>query len=639
MKLKNQKKKHYASYFNENKNNMKKIWDGIRSIVNIKNTISPKVAQINDNGKIIDTPEEIASTFNDFFANVGPNTERDIPKAHNISPNRFLKNRNQFDFIIAHISNEEVLEIINSLENKSTGPNSIPVKLLILIPDLIITPLCHIINMSFLTGIFPDKLKIAKVIPIHKGGSSQDVNNFRPISLLSIFDKIMEKLMHKRLYAFLEHHDILFENQFGFRKNNSTAYALLQITERIKESIDNGKFGCAIFIDLRKAFDTVNHDILISKLEHYGIRGELLNWFHSYLNNRKQYVFFNGESSELRNMNCGVPQGSVLGPLLFLIYINDLPNVSKILNFYLFADDTNIYYESADLQKLENKINKELKKLYLWLNVNRLSLNTDKTNFTIFHPYNKPLKSQVIIKIQKNVIVQKDYIKYLGVIIDSTLTWKNQIKNIANKISRAIGVMYKLRPYLNMTLLKSIYYSLIYSHIVYAIQVWGSACDTELNKILILQKRVVRLITHNDKRPILPGPLIASDPLFVKLDLLKVKDIFIMQISKFIFNCLKLETPNNFRNWFKFNCETHDHKTRLSYFELGKSNYFDLCKLTKSNNLFIHYARTTHYGLKLIRVSGPKIWNSLPLEIRNSNSINLFKKDIKEYLMSLYIET
>ena len=163
---------------------------------------------------------------------------------------------------------------------------------------------------------FPDVLKVAKVLPFYKGGSSQDLNNFRPISLLSIFDKIIEKLMHKRLYEFLEHHNILFENQFGFRKKNSTIYALMEITERIKESIDNGKFGCGIFIDLKKAFDTVNHKILLTKLEHYGIRNELLNWFDSYLTGRKQYVFYNGESSDLRDINCGVPQGSVLGPLI-----------------------------------------------------------------------------------------------------------------------------------------------------------------------------------------------------------------------------------------------------------------------------------------------------------------------------------
>ena len=308
---------------------------------------------------------------------------------------------------------------------------------------------------------------------------------------MSIFDKIIEKLIHKRLYSFLESHNILYHNQFGFRKNNSTTNALIQITEKIKESIDNGKYGCGIFIDLRKAFDTVNHEILLKKLEHYGIRDSMLDWFRSYLKDRKQYVSIN-------------EQGSVLGPLLFLIYINDLPNISKILNFYLFADDTNIYYESNSLRDIERTINKELQKLYLWLNVNRLSLNIDKTNFLIFHPYNKPLKQHVTIKINKKAIMEKEYIKYLGVLVDSSLSWKYQISrkyqisSLTRKISRSIGVMYKLRPFLPLSVMKNVYYSLIYSHIIYAIEVWGSAFKTELDKILILQKRVMRLMTFKD---------------------------------------------------------------------------------------------------------------------------------------------
>ena len=217
---------------------------------------------------------------------------------------------------------------------------------------------------------------------------------------------------------------------------------------------------------MRKAFDTVNHDILLTKLEHYGIRDSALNWFNSYLSDRSQYVFLNGVSSESKPITCGVPQGSVLGPLLFLLYINDLPNISKILDFYLFADDTNIYYEDASLQNLESIINKELRGLYLWLSVNRLSLNIDKTNFAIFHPFNKPLKYNVNIMIHKKAISEKKFIKYLGVLIDSTLSWKDHISNSANKLSRAIGILYKLRPFVSLKIMKDIYYALIYSHLV-----------------------------------------------------------------------------------------------------------------------------------------------------------------------------
>ena len=626
--LKKSKKLYYSKYFEEHSSNIKKTWLGIREIINLGNSSSQGISQININGTVIDNPIDISNNFNNFFVNVGPDTDSKIPISQNISPEKFLKDRNVIDFVLNPVSENEVLEIINTLDNKSMGPYSIPLKLLKLIPDLIIKPLCSIINHSFSSGKFPDLLKIVKVIPIHKGGSTQEVNNYRPISLLSIFDKIIEKLMHIRLYKFFEDNDILYDKQFGFRKNNSTIFSLIEITEKIKDSIDNGKFGCGIFIDLRKAFDTVNHNILFKKLEHYGIRGDSLNWFISYLSNRSQYVYLNGESSERKFITCGVPQGSVLGPLLFLIYINDLPNISKVLNFYLFADDTNIYYEDSSLHKLEKRINKELSNLYLWLNVNRLSLNIDKTNFVIFHPYNKPLRYNVTIKIHKKAICEKSSIKYLGVLIDSTLSWKDHISKISNNLSRAIGILYKIRPFVNTKIMKDIYYALIYSHLVYAIEVWGSACDTHLSNIMTQQKRSVRVMSYKDQFPDLPGPLYPSTPLFKKLEILKIKDIFLLQISKFIHKCVNSNIIDNFNQWFTLNKDVHFHRTRAN---------FRISSQETTNNLFIPFGRTTNYGLKKVKVNGPKIWNSLPINLRNYKSLNTFKILLKKYLLELYI--
>ena len=210
---------------------------------------------------------------------------------------------------------------------------------------------------------------------------------------------------------------------------------------------------------------------------------------------------------------------------ILYIYINDLPNISKILNFYLFADDTNIYYESSSLDNLERTVNSELNKLFLWLNVNRLSLNIDKTNFIVFHPYNKPKKKRITIKINNKAIKEKEYIKYLGVLIDSTLSWKQHVSNISKKVSHSIGIMYKLRPFLPLNVLKNVYYSLVYSHIVYAIEVWGSTFKTEMDKILILQKKAMRLMTFMDSYPSIPGPLQPSGPIFSQLKTLKVMDI------------------------------------------------------------------------------------------------------------------
>ena len=427
-----------------------------------------------------------------------------------------------------------------------------------------------------MTGVFPDALKISEVIPIHKGGSTEEINNYRPISLLSVFDKIIEKLMHKCM-NFYKNTTFSSKTSLGFIKNNSTTFALLEITEKMKETIDNKKYGCEIFIALCKAFDTVNHEILLKKLEHYGIRGKALTWFTSYLTNRKQFVFLNGECSESKYITCGVPQGSCLGPLLFLIHINDLPNISEVLHFYLFADDTNIYYEAETVQKLETVINRELRKLDTWLIVNRLSLNIAKTKFLVFHPYNKPMKQKITFKIHKKAISETEYIKYLGIMDDSTLSWNIHIDKISKTISRATGLLYKIRPFVNNKILKMLYYSLVYPHLNYVTEVWGSADTIHLTRIFIFRKRIVRMLTLNDVRQN-DFSFPSSSPLFFKLEIFKIQDLFKVKINMFIYKCLNKNTPINFHN-FLHTPQIHNYNTR--------SGYIDTNQLISTKNLFI----------------------------------------------------
>ena len=269
---------------------------------------------------------------------------------------------------------------------------SIPSRILKLIAPTVSKPLSNIINISFETGIFPSCLKTANVIPIHKKDSKSEVNNYRPISLLSNIGKIIEKLMHSRLYSFLSASNSIYELQFGFRNNHSTNHALIKITEHIREAIDSGQFACGVFIDLQKAFDTVEHDILLKKLEHYGIRGITNKWFKTYIKNRCQHDTIQGKKSKNANILHGVPQGSVLGPLLFLIYINYLNKTIEHSTTYHFADDTSLVHTNKSLKKLNRQVNHDLSLLGEWLRANKISLNTKKTQKLSYLDLNKITK-------------------------------------------------------------------------------------------------------------------------------------------------------------------------------------------------------------------------------------------------------
>jgi hypothetical protein len=270
----------------------------------------------------------------------------------------YLKISTCNSFSLFPTDTREICKIVGDFKNKwSAGCDEIPVNILKLSIGCIAEPISKLINSSFSNGIFPDKLKVAKVCPIFKSGEKNSFSNYRPISILPSFFKIFEKAVSIRLLSFLENKQLLIDNQYGFRPKHSTYMALLQMYDKISIAADKNDYSIGIFIDLSKAFDTLTHSILIKKLEHYGIRGITLEWFKNYLFGRKQYVFLNGTSSTTSDVVCGVPQGSVLGPLLFIIYINDIINCSDIFNFILFANDTNLFYSYDNFAQLQNTVN------------------------------------------------------------------------------------------------------------------------------------------------------------------------------------------------------------------------------------------------------------------------------------------
>ena len=359
-------------------------------------------------------------------------------------------------------------------------------------------PISKIINTSFTSGKYPDELKIAKVCPIFKSGEKSSMSNYRPISVLPSFSKIFEKAVHRRLSEYMDSKKILIKNQFGFRSNHSTYMAIQDMYNKISQSIDNREYSIGIFVDLSKAFDTINHDILFCKLEHYGIRGLALQWFKDYLTNRKQYVSFNNASSSLMDITCGVPPGSILGPLLFILYMNDIVNCSGILYFLLFADDTNIFYSSKNHIDLMKTVNDELHKLSEWFRANKLSLNVNKTNYILFGNRSKAcFDSNFCILFDNKLLERVANTKFLGVFIDEDLNWKHHTSQIALKVSRNIGVLNRVKYILSSEILLTLYYSMIHPYFLYCNIVWGGASQIALNSLVCLQKRMLRLISYS----------------------------------------------------------------------------------------------------------------------------------------------
>ena len=330
------------------------------------------------NDNIIQDSSEMAEIFNTYFSQLGNNLAKNIPPSTRPFED-YLGIPNPDSIFFNPTDPGEILDIINNLKvKKSAGFDGIDNYLIKSIAPYIIYPLVYIFNISLTTGEIPDTMKIAKVIPIFKKGNKQLSSNYRPISLLTSLSKILENLVYKRTLSFFNDHKVFNKSQFGFRENHSTTHAILSLINKVATAIDRSTHTVGIFLDFSKAFDTINHNILLFKLSHYGIRGRPLEWFRSYLTNRSQFVFLNGSKSSSASVPCGVPQGSLLGPLLFITYINDISMSSDLLSFILFADDSNLFFSHPNPNHLLNIINTESLKVSEWIKANKLSLNLKK---------------------------------------------------------------------------------------------------------------------------------------------------------------------------------------------------------------------------------------------------------------------
>ena len=458
----------------------------------------------------------------------------------------------------------DVKKVIDSLATKnSCGVDAISTKLIKMLSDAIAGPLTVIINQSLFTGIFPDKLKIAKVIPLYKKDDPHIVDNFRPISLLPAISKIFEKIVFNQVYAYFDRNKLLYTSQYGFRKLHSTELASLELVDRVRSDIGNGKMPISIFLDLSKAFDTLDHSILLRKLTHYGLSQTAIRWFSSYLIGRRQLVEFDGTKSTLVSISTGVPQGSILGPLLFIIYMNDIHVASDKFNAIIYADDTNLLSSlcsfnvnlqgnATNMTELSSNINIELDNIQEWLNINRLSLNVQKTKFMIFHNYQRDFSHFIPeIMINGQLVERVTEFNFLGLTIDEHLNWKSHIQKVSNKVSRSIGVLNRLKKFLPLTVLRILYNALILLHFQFSILAWGFN-PGRLNK---LQKRAIRVITSIKYNA-------HVEPLLKMLNLLRLTDIFKINLLKLFYKFKHNQLPHYLKTMLSDADKLHTYNTR-----------------------------------------------------------------------------
>jgi len=573
--LRKAKTLYYDNELKNCKDNPKKTWDILKEAMNCQNSDN-SIPEINCNNIILTDNNLKANAFNNFFANIGNEINMSIP-ASSTSPSDYLNNLHEPPLLdLGNVGPSHVSDIIKSLPTKASCDHlGISLKLVKFVRVELSTPLAHIFNRSLEVGVFPTGLKCSRTVPVYKSGPKNICDNYRPISLVPTFSKILEKIVAVKLTNHLDLNNLLYKHQYGFQRGKQTEHNLINLVNFVSNAINNNKYCIGIFLDIKKAFDCVQHDILFKKLQMLGIRDTCLDWFNSYLSNRTQKVDINGSFSDIRNINIGVLQGSTLGPILFLCFINDLP-LSTTMYSLLFADDTACLAEHEDINQLQNFVNNELQKLAIWFKTNKLAVNVKKTKYSVFHTKQKKIdfsnfkilfnendlncnNQDKITELDRiaidNPIESERTYKYLGIYLDEHLSFDLHVKYLTSKLSRSLYFLSKVKYKLPKKSLINLYYALVHPHFLYCTNIFGCTNSTNLKKIETIQKSAIRIISlkkHN----------FPTKNLFIEHGILPFKSIIEYQKASFMHSIFYEYCPISMRESFVKNQNDHNHDLR-----------------------------------------------------------------------------
>ena len=475
--------------------------------------------------------------------------------------------------------------------------------------DCIIGPITHIINTSIITETVPAAFKEAKVIPLFKKGSTLDPGNYRPVSILNVLSKILERAVHSQLSEYLEKRGLLFENQSGFRSGYSTDSCLIGLTDCIKGELGKGNLVGMVMIDLQKAFDTVDHAILRDKLQSIGVSST--SWFESYLSNRRQCVEVSGSRSEFLPVTCGVPQGSILGPLLFLVYINDM-NISLTCKLSLYADDSALLFAHRDASVIANHLSNELSKCKGWLTDNRLSLHVGKTEALLFGTKRKLKGVEFRVHCDGTPVDRKFHVKYLGVLLDANINGSVHAGNLMKVCAGRLAFLYRQSCLLDSKCRQTLCIALLQPHIDYCCSSWYGGLTAALRERLnVVQRKMIRFIYGLDNRAHVDSKNLRD------LSWLSIPDRVKFFRMSHLFRIRHKLAPGYLLHNFKSISDAHTHNTRGSSF-----NYVLSRELSLSPTSFSFLAI--------------KQWNELPNDIKSISEFRVFKRKLKEFFISQY---